>query len=410
MHLKVWTRAQEMQGLGRRDTIGLRKASAWSSFCEQGFLHASLCYLWLSQRASLLYSKTQKRGFDSVFFCPISFIAEDKVPANKQSLPQLDLLLSDFCIWTKHGGSGERGILQIQWFFPQSWCCCLQEFIKLLWYLCTSSKVPNSLSLFGKGNCTTVLTPLRAAEMKLWTPQKQSDLLMLLFLSEHPTPPSLVLDSEVLQCSSLLGKGRDPWKGESVSQFCFSFLKTVTFSYPSDPPRALAGHQMCFDGIHGLDAGRRISKPPKPTENSPQRVSFAFMFPWSIFLFKGETLFASCASITSAFPQYSKVILILGVLKPTVLPIEELPYSHCSSWLTHIPCPPAPADLPFWDLCWHPASPFRAPPTPPHPSHINWNPSGTRENSSLKGFQPFHKHWAGLPAPACYSEITTPCC
>lgn len=233
---------------------------------------------------------------------------------------------------------------------------------------------------------------------------------MLLFLSEHPTPPSLVLDSEVLQCSSLLGKGRDPWKGESVSQFCFSFLKTVTFSYPSDPPRALAGHQMCFDGIHGLHAGRRISKPPKPTENSPQRVSFAFMFPWSIFLFKGETLFASCASITSAFPQYSKVILILGVLKPTVLPIEELPYSHCSSWLTHIPCPPAPADLPFWDLCWHPASPFRAPPTPPHPSHINWNPSGTRENSSLKGFQPFHKHWAGLPAPACYSEITIPCC
>lgn len=42
----------------------------------------------------------KERGFDSVFSWPVSLTAEDKVPANKQSLPQLELLLSDFCIWS----------------------------------------------------------------------------------------------------------------------------------------------------------------------------------------------------------------------------------------------------------------------------------------------------------------------
>lgn len=156
----------------------------------------------------------------------------------------------------------------------------------------------------------------------------------------------------------------------------------MKFSYSSDPSRALAGHQMCFDGTHGLGAGRGRFKPPKPAQNSPQRVS---MFPWRISLSKGETLFATWAYTTLAFPQCSKVILILRLFKPTVLPTVPIP-TAAPHWLTHIPCPsPAPADLPSWDLCWHPASPFIAPPTPPHPSHVNWNPSGIKENSSLKG-------------------------
>lgn len=50
-------RQGEIPLVWEKPQLGLRKASAWSSFCDQGFLHDSLCYLWLSQSAFLRYSK-----------------------------------------------------------------------------------------------------------------------------------------------------------------------------------------------------------------------------------------------------------------------------------------------------------------------------------------------------------------
>lgn len=63
--------------------------------------------------------------------------------------------------------------------------------------------------------------------------KKQSGQLTLLFLSGHPTPPSLVVDSKVFQCSSLVGKSRDRWKGKSLSHFCFVlvFLNSEVFLF-----------------------------------------------------------------------------------------------------------------------------------------------------------------------------------
>lgn len=110
---------------------------------------------------------TKKRGFDSVFSCPVSFTAENKVPANKQSLPQLDLPLSDFCIWSD------------AWRFSGTWyptdpMACPTELMLLFAGVVKVALVP--LYIFRKSSQQPVTvweralhhsaqTPVRAAEM-----------------------------------------------------------------------------------------------------------------------------------------------------------------------------------------------------------------------------------------------------
>lgn len=185
--LEVWTRLQEMQGLGK-------ERYQWSekSLSLVILLWPSLCYLWLSQRESLLYSKHKKRGFDSVFFCPISFTAE--VPANKQSLPGLDLSCQIFL--------HVEQCMEVQWNVdPTDPMVCPTELMLLfarvvkvalvpLYIFRTSSQQP--VTVWDGGLHHSAQTPLRALNNT-----KNSGQLTLLFLSGHPTPPSLIMHSKV---------------------------------------------------------------------------------------------------------------------------------------------------------------------------------------------------------------------
>lgn len=172
--------------------------------------------------------------------------------------------------------------------------------------------------------------------------KKQSGQLLLLLLSGHPTLPSLVVDSKVLQCSSLLGKGRGHWNSKSVSHFCFSFPKQWSFLIHVILQESLQDIRCALMGsMDWVLEGGDLSHQNQHKIHHKGYPLHAF-FPEE-YSFLKEKLFANWASTTSASPQRSKVTLILGHFKPTALPTDPIP-TAAPDWLSH--------PLSFSSTCW----------------------------------------------------------
>lgn len=196
------------------------------------FMPVSATYGCHREHAFIPNTRHKKRGFDSVFSCPISFPAENKVPANKQSLSPV-------------AGFATVRFLHLEWCREVQWnvgsptdpVVCPTELWKLLWYLSTSSgKVPSHC--LGRGIAPQSPDPCQSCRDVALNNKKQSGQLRLLFLSGHPTPPGLVVDSSV-PVFLLTGK-RQGWlegQGSVPVLVCLSEVFLLKWSFKS-PRRA----------------------------------------------------------------------------------------------------------------------------------------------------------------------------
>lgn len=212
-HLEVWTRLQEMHGLGKERYHWFEKGLILAILPWPRVSSSRRSLLSMAVTKHVVYSKhiIQKRSFDSVLSSsPNSFTAE----AKKQQLinnPCYSWICCCQRLWRVKGCTVEvqwkTGILQIHQFVLPSRCCMLWELGKLLWCLSApSEEVPIWEEGFNHDVQTqscrdVVLNNIKSKVVNLWC--------CSLCMQHHQRTPK--------HCSLVEKKAKHHWKGKSLS-------------------------------------------------------------------------------------------------------------------------------------------------------------------------------------------------